>query len=63
MANAISIVVVILVALLTGFRFGAGVLEWLAAAGILRLFTVALTWWAVIAGLSVKTVAGASAFS
>lgn len=62
-ANAISIVVVILVALLMGFRSGAGVLEWLAAAGILMLFTVALTWLAVIAGLSAKTVDGASAFS
>ena len=32
-------------------------------AGILALFTLALTWLAVIAGLSAKTVDGASAFS
>ena len=55
--------VVVLVALLMGFRSGAGVLAWLAVAGILILFTLALTWLAVIAGLSAKTVDGASAFS
>jgi ABC-2 type transport system permease protein len=62
-ANLISLVVVVLVALLMGFRSGAGVLAWLAVAGILILFTLALTWLAVIAGLSAKTVDGASAFS
>jgi ABC-2 type transport system permease protein len=34
-ANLISLVVVVLVALLMGFRSGAGVLAWLAVAGIL----------------------------
>ncbi|MFI6166262.1 ABC transporter permease [Nocardia sp. NPDC051052] len=62
-ANLISIVVVVLVALLMGFRSGAGVLAWLAIAGILILFTLALTWIAVIPGLSAKTIDGASAFS
>jgi ABC-2 type transport system permease protein len=62
-ANLISIVLVVLVALLMGFRSGAGVLDWLAVAGILVIFTLALTWIAVIAGLSAKTVDGASAFS
>jgi ABC-2 type transport system permease protein len=62
-ANMISIVLVVLVALLMGFRSGAGVLEWLAVMGILIVFTLALTWIAVIAGLSAKTVDGASAFS
>jgi ABC-2 type transport system permease protein len=62
-ANAISIVVVVLTALLMGFRSGAGVLAWLAVAGILLLFTIALTWLAVIAVLTAKTVDGASAFS
>ena len=62
-ANVISLVVVVLVALVMGFRSGAGVLGWLAVAGILILFTLALTWLAVIAGLSAKTVDGASAFS
>src|SRR5829696_5391058 len=62
-SNAISVVVIILVALLMGFRSTAGVLSWLAVAGILALFTLALTWIAVIAGLSAKTIDGASAFS
>jgi ABC-2 type transport system permease protein len=62
-ANVISLVIVVGVGLLMGFRTGATVLEWLAVAGILILFTLALTWIAVIAGLSAKTVDGASAFS
>jgi len=62
-ANVISLVVVVLVALLIGFRSGAGVLGWLAVAGILMLFTLALTWLAVIPGLTAKSVDGASAFS
>ena len=62
-SNAISVVIIILVALLIGFRSSAGVLSWLIIAGILVLFTLALTWVAVIAGLSAKSVDGASAFS
>ena len=62
-SNAISVTVIILVALLMGFRSPAGVLSWLAVAGILTLFTLALTWVAAIAGLKAKTVDGASAFS
>ena len=62
-ANLISLAIVIAVALLMGFRTGAGVLAWLAVLGILLLFTLALTWVAVIPGLTAKTVDGASAFS
>ncbi|RKN76025.1 ABC transporter permease [Paenibacillus ginsengarvi] len=62
-SNAISVVVIILAALIMGFRSSAGVLSWLAVAGILILFTLALTWIAAIAGLSAKSVEGASAFS
>ncbi len=62
-SNAISVVVIILVALIMGFRPSAGVLGWLAVTGILALFTLALTWIAVIPGLSAKSVDGASAFS
>jgi ABC-2 type transport system permease protein len=62
-AILVSIVVVIGVALLMGFRTGASFAVWLAVIGILVLFTLALTWVAVIAGLSAKTVDGASAFS
>jgi ABC-2 type transport system permease protein len=62
-ANLVSLVVVVGVALLMGFRSGAGVLAWLAVAAILLLFTLALTWLAVIAGLSATSVDGAGAFS
>jgi ABC-2 type transport system permease protein len=62
-ANVLSLVVVVGVALLMGFRSGAGVGAWLAVAGILILFTLALTWIAVIPGLSATSVEGASAFS
>lgn len=58
-SNAISLAVVILVALIMGFRSPAGILSWLAVAGILALFTLALTWIAAIAGLSAKSVDGA----
>ena len=62
-ANLISVVVVVLVALVIGFRSGAGVEAWLAVAGILILFTLALTWLAVIPGLTANSPDGASAFA
>jgi ABC-2 type transport system permease protein len=62
-SNAISVMVIILVALIMGFRSGAGVVAWLEVTGILVLFTLALTWLAVIAGLTAKSVEGAGAFS
>jgi ABC-2 type transport system permease protein len=62
-ANLVSLAVVVLVALLMGFRSPAGVPAWLAVTGILILFTLALTWLAVIPGLTAKTIDGASAFS
>jgi len=62
-ANLISVAVVVLVALVMGFRSGAGLLAWLAVTGILALLTLALTWLAVIPGLTAKSVDGASAFS
>ena len=62
-ANMVSLVVVVAVALLIGFRSGAGAPAWFAVAGIMTLFTLALTWLAVIPGLTAKTVDGASAFS
>lgn len=62
-SNILSVVVILVVALIMGFRSPAGILSWFAVAGILVLFTLALTWVAAIAGLSAKTVEGASAFS
>lgn len=62
-SNVISVTVIILVALIMGFRSSAGVLSWLAVTGILVLFTLALTWVAAIAGLSANSMEGATAFS
>ena len=62
-ANLVSVTLVVGVALLLGFRTSASVGSWLAVLGILVLFVLALTWLAVVAGLSAKTVDGASAFS
>jgi ABC-2 type transport system permease protein len=62
-SNSISVVVIIIVAFMMGFRSSAGILSWLAVAGILMLFTLALTWIAVVAGLSAKSVDGAGAFA
>ncbi|MEZ3161954.1 ABC transporter permease [Microbacterium sp. BWT-B31] len=62
-ANLVSLAIVVAAAVLFGLRTGASIGAWLAAAGILILFTLAMTWLAVVAGLSAKTVDGASAFS
>lgn len=62
-ANAVSVVIVVGVAVLIGFRSGAGPLAWLTVAGILLLFTLALTWLAVIPGLTASSPDGASGFA
>ncbi|HVI45860.1 MAG TPA: ABC transporter permease [Chitinophaga sp.] len=62
-SNVISLTVIILVALIMGFRSSAGVLSWLAVAGIISLFTLSLTWIAAIAGLSAKSIDGAAAIA
>lgn len=62
-SNMASVMVVVFVALALGFRSSAGVFSWLAVIGILVLFTLALTWVAVIAGVIAKTSDGATAFS
>jgi ABC-2 type transport system permease protein len=62
-SNAISLVLIVLVALAMGFRSGASPLAWLAVIGILAIFTLALTWLAVIPGLTAKSIDGASGFA
>jgi ABC-2 type transport system permease protein len=62
-SNGISVAVIIGFGLAIGFRSSAGVVAWLAVVGILALFTLALTWFAIVAGLSASTPDGASAFS
>lgn len=62
-ANLAAVAIVISVGLLLGFRTGASVLGWVSVVGIIVVFTLALTWLAVIAGLAAKTVDGASGFA
>jgi ABC-2 type transport system permease protein len=62
-ANLISLVLVVAVAVAIGFRSGAGVWAWLAVVGILVVFTLALTWMAIIAGLGARSPDGAGAFA
>jgi ABC-2 type transport system permease protein len=56
----VGLAVVVAVALLVGFRSDAGVLEWLAATGVLAMAAFALAWLAVAMGLASRTVEGAS---
>lgn len=62
-ANALTLVIIVLVGLAVGFRTSASSLAWLAVAGILGLFTLALTWLAILAGMAAKTMEGATGFS
>ena len=59
----ISAAVVVGVAVAMGFRSSASPVEWLAAAGIFALLTLALTWLTVAFGLLAKTPAGANSLS
>lgn len=62
-ANFLSLALVLGVAVAMGFRSSASVASWFAVLGLLCLVTLCLTWIAVLAGLSAKSVDGASAFS
>lgn len=62
-ATMISLAVVVGVALVMGFRSSTGPVAWIGVAAILFLFTLALTWVAVIPGLSAKTAEGAAVFA
>jgi ABC-2 type transport system permease protein len=61
--NAFSTVLILLFALLIGFRADAGITGWLLAIGILLLFTLAMTWIAVMFGLLANSAEGAGVFS
>lgn len=56
--NTISSIIMVLVGLLVGFRPTADVWDWLAALGILMLFTFAFSWLSAIMGLMSKTIEG-----
>ena len=63
LATFASLGVVVATAVLIGFRANVGALQWCAVVGILTVLTLALTWLAVVAGLSATTLDGATAFS
>jgi ABC-2 type transport system permease protein len=56
--NTISMVIMVLVGLLVGFRPTADAWDWLLALGILMLFTFAFSWLSAIMGLMSKTIEG-----
>jgi ABC-2 type transport system permease protein len=58
--NMLTLVLVVGVALLAGFRADASGVEWLATIGLLGGLTLALTWLSVALGLVSKTPEGAS---
>lgn len=61
--NTLATTLVVTVAYLSGFRPDAGPGGWLAAAGLLLLFVLALSWVAVCFGLLARTVEGANGFT
>jgi ABC-2 type transport system permease protein len=61
--NLVSTALVFSVAYLIGFRPHASVGGWLAAAGILLAFVLAISWLAAAFGLLVKTVEAANSFT
>jgi ABC-2 type transport system permease protein len=63
LSNLFSVLLVVLVALLVGFRSHAAVVEWLLFVALITLFTFATTWLAIMFGLLAKTVEGAGSFS
>lgn len=63
LSNALSLAIIFLVASVMGFRSSASLASWLAVAGILALFTLALSWVAAIAGLKARSAEGAGVFS
>ncbi len=56
--NGISTIVMILAGLVIGFRPNATFTEWLIFAGLLALFTLAISWLSAIVGVIAKSVEG-----
>ncbi len=56
--NGISTVVMLLAGLVIGFRSSASITDWLLIAGLLLLFTFAISWLAAIMGVLAKSVEG-----
>lgn len=56
--NGISTVVMLIAGLALGFRSSASLLDWLAIAGLLLLFTLSFSWMMAIMGVFAKSVEG-----
>jgi ABC-2 type transport system permease protein len=61
--NAVATLLVLLVALLIGFRPQAGPWEWLAVAGVLFVFILAISWLSAAVGLLTRSPEAASGFT
>ncbi|MGG5368443.1 ABC transporter permease [Enterococcus sp. AZ196] len=61
--NLLTIITLIIVGLVIGFRPEAQIHEWLLAIGIILLFVAALSWSAVLFGILASSPEGASGFS
>ncbi|MGM0303328.1 ABC-2 type transport system permease [Enterococcus sp. AZ048] len=61
--NLLTIVTLVIVGLVVGFRPEAQFHEWLLAIGIILLFVASLSWIAVLFGILANSPEGASAFS
>ena len=62
-SSIFTLLITFVVALIIGFRSGASILEWLAVAAILILFSLTLTWTAIIPGLVAKSIEGAQFYA
>jgi ABC-2 type transport system permease protein len=63
LSNLFSVLLVMLVGLIVGFRSHAGPAAWMMLVALTILFTLATTWLAIIFGLLAKTMEGAGSFS
>jgi ABC-2 type transport system permease protein len=63
MRTMITVVIVLGVALLMGFRPTGSPVTWITALGLIALLTLAITWMGVVFGLVGKTPAGANSLS
>jgi ABC-2 type transport system permease protein len=61
--NIVSTALIVGIAFLIGFRPTAGPLDWLAAAGVLVLFILAISWLSAAIGLLAKSPEAASGFT
>lgn len=63
LSNLFSVLLVLIVAFLVGFRPQADLTDWLLFSGLVALFTLATTWMAIMFGLLAKTAEGSGSFA